>query len=97
MNDGYFPLPANATRSTCRSCKAPVAWITTGAGAHMPLDLGTVEQRDGVTMAMNHFATCPQGEAWSATRYHGPTGDVNNPEAQAAVARLRAMQQELGL
>lgn len=100
MNDGYFPLPANARRTTCRSCKAPVAWIVTESGAHMPLDLGTVEQRDGVTMALNHFATCPQGKAWSghnATSYHGPAGDVNDPAAVAAVEQLRERQKELGL
>lgn len=65
MNDGYFPLPENATRGTCRSCQQPIAWIQTASGARMPLDLATVEQRDNVTMALNHFATCPHGAAWS--------------------------------
>ena len=65
MNDGYFPLPENAKRGTCRSCQQPIAWVQTASGARMPLDLATVEQRDGVTMALNHFATCPQGAAWS--------------------------------
>ncbi len=65
MHDGYFPLPAAATRGTCRSCGAPIAWVTGARGGHMPLDLGTVEQRDGVTHALNHFARCPQGAAWS--------------------------------
>lgn len=65
MNDGYFPLPSNARRSQCRSCGQPVAWVLTNSGAPMPLDLATVEQRDGVTMALNHFATCPHGQAWS--------------------------------
>ncbi len=65
MNDGYFPLPAAAKRGTCRSCGAPVAWIITVSGANMPLDLGTIEQRDGTDMALNHFALCPQGATWS--------------------------------
>jgi hypothetical protein len=65
MNDGYFPLPENAKRSTCRSCQQPIAWVQTASGARMPLDLARVEQRDDVTMALNHFATCPQGAAWS--------------------------------
>lgn len=65
MNDGYFPLPANAKRGICRSCRQPIAWVTTANGAHMPLDLATIEQRDNVTMALNHFASCPHGTAWS--------------------------------
>ena len=47
------------------SCQQPIAWVQTASGARMPLDLATVEQRDGVTMALNHFATCPHGAAWS--------------------------------
>ena len=98
MNDGCFPLPATAKRGTCRSCQQPVAWVTTGSGAHMPLDLATVEQRDGVTMAMNHFAVCPQGKAWSTrSAYRGPTGDIANPEAQAAVAQLELLREGYGL
>lgn len=100
MTDGFYPLPANATRSTCRSCKAPIAWVATTSGARMPLDLGTQEQRDGVTMAQTHFAHCPQAKGWSghnATSYHGPTGDVKDPEAQHLVADLRERQKELGL
>ena len=65
MNDGYFPLPERAKRGQCRSCQQPIAWITTASGATMPLDLATAEQRDGVTMAMKHFVTCPHGRAWS--------------------------------
>lgn len=44
MNDGYFPLPENAKRSTCRSCQQPIAWVQTASGARMPLDLARVEQ-----------------------------------------------------
>lgn len=65
MNDGYFPLPAAAKRGTCRSCGAPIAWVTGARGGHMPLDLGTVEQRDGIDMAQTHFARCPQAATWS--------------------------------
>jgi hypothetical protein len=50
---------------------------------------------------MDHHATCPHSKGWSTRNnpvpYHGPSGDVNDPEVQAAVAKLRAMQQELGL
>lgn len=64
MSDGYYPLPADARRTVCRSCGAPIAFVTTISGAQMPLNLGTVEQRDGVTMAQTHYATCPQAAAW---------------------------------
>lgn len=66
MNDGYFPLPFSARRGTCASCGRSIAWITMASGAQMPLDVTTAEQRDGATYALNHFATCPQGQAWSA-------------------------------
>lgn len=68
MNDGYFLLPANARRGTCRSCGQPIAWIVTTKGAAMPLDLATAEARDGGTVAKTHFATCPHGKAWSSKR-----------------------------
>lgn len=101
MHDGFYPLPANANRGTCRSCQAPIAWIVTDSGARMPLDLRTVEQRDGVTMAQTHFATCPHAKGWSkrnnAMPYRGPTGDVNDPEVQAAVRGLAELRKEYGL
>ena len=41
MNGGYFRLPENAKRGTCRSCQQPIAWVQTASGARMPLDLAT--------------------------------------------------------
>lgn len=97
MHDGYFPLGLNPRRTTCRSCGAAIAWVTTAKGAHMPLDLATVESRDDGDYALTHFARCPQGAAWSkgerpnVIRYHGPTGDTTDPDVVEMVARYRRM------
>lgn len=90
MNDGFYPLPLHHQKSQCRSCKAPIVWVQTASGARMPLDLGTVEHRDGMDMAQTHFALCPQGKAWSKRpTYHGPTGDPTDPESAALVTRYQ--------
>lgn len=95
MNDGFYPLPLRHEKSHCRSCKAPIAWVQTASGARMPLDLGTVEQRGGVTMAMTHFATCPQGKGWSKRpTYHGPTGDPTDRESAELVARYQDLKRK---
>lgn len=65
MNDGYFILPAGAQRARCRSCQAEIAYIITARGQRMPLDVAKSEERDGQTWALTHFATCPEGKAWS--------------------------------
>lgn len=52
-----FEVPTGTTPSNvaaCRSCGAPVLWVTTAAGRKAPYD------RDG----RSHFATCPQAKAW---------------------------------
>ena len=50
-----YPIPEGLEPKPCRSCEADVYWIRTEKGKPMPLD------EDGTP----HFATCPQGKAWS--------------------------------
>lgn len=62
---GEYMLPRGARHAYCRSCGRDVAWIKTGNGRSMPLDLSTTVERDGQRYALSHFATCPQGREWS--------------------------------
>ena len=67
---------ADSRRSgACRSCKAPVTWVTTIAGKWMPFDGEPVALRtlhDPATRDLvevlsaddTHWRTCPQAEAW---------------------------------
>lgn len=71
MNSGTridFLVPGDAGRSACRSCGAAIAWTLTGKGKRMPLDLSTVEERDGKRYALSHFALCPNSAAHRNTR-----------------------------
>lgn len=48
-----------ASPEKCRSCGAPVAWITTAAGKWMPLSLAKAERNVlGETVAPSHFSDC---------------------------------------
>lgn len=49
-----FEIPAGATSTPCRSCGAPVYWVTTRRGKKMPVNA------DGTS----HFASCPQAGKW---------------------------------
>lgn len=62
---GEYLIPAGARAGSCRSCGAPVLWITTAKGSAMPLSVATIEERDGERYALSHFADCPQGKGWS--------------------------------
>lgn len=107
MSDGYYKLPTNYRETTCRSCGARVVFISLPSGTKQPLDLDTTEERSDGTYALTHFATCPQGRAWrrpearqpmnNCIRYHGPTGDVNDPETIALVAGYQVLKKRLGL
>jgi predicted amidophosphoribosyltransferase len=47
---------------TCRSCKAPLAWLTTRNGHAMPVDPSTVQAGEteyDPARHRSHFATCP--------------------------------------
>lgn len=62
----YAVPPGEHQHSKCRSCGAPTLWIRTKQGNAMPLDIGTMRVLpSGQQVAMNHFATCPQGQTWS--------------------------------
>lgn len=62
---GEYVLPPRVRPSYCRSCGATIVWARTQGGRATPLDLATVEERGGERHALTHFATCPQGRAWS--------------------------------
>lgn len=62
---GEYLIPAGAREGTCRSCGAPVVWITTAKGSAMPLSTATIEERGGERYALSHFSDCPQGKGWS--------------------------------
>lgn len=54
--------------STCRSCKAPIAWLKTRAGKNIPVDAASVD--DGGTIYdserhVSHFTTCPNASSHS--------------------------------
>lgn len=59
-----FELPPNVHRERCRSCYCPIVWIKTEKGKSMPLDLNTVEEREGKRFAESHHAHCPQASSW---------------------------------
>lgn len=71
----------------CRSCDAPIVWITTVRGKRMPVDVGTLRRgiqiipHDGsyraaqvVTMATPHWATCPNADQHRREREPGEEG-----------------------
>lgn len=50
---GVYEIPTGTPQRACNSCRRPIFWIVTPAGARMPVD------PDGKT----HFATCPNAAA----------------------------------
>lgn len=61
MRRDDFVIPAyaedpgpDAVPKECRSCHAPILWVTTHRGKRAPIN------PDGSA----HFATCPQADAW---------------------------------
>jgi len=63
-----FEIPPDAEESRCRSCGAPIVWIVTTAGRRMPLDLASVEEREGKRYAESHFVACPQRREWRRSK-----------------------------
>jgi len=59
-----FEIPPDAAMLRCRSCGAAIAWAKTKAGKQMPLDLATVEEREGKRYAESHFARCKDAAGW---------------------------------
>ena len=70
----FFSVPAATPQAECRSCRAPIYWIITGAGHRMPIDCaveGGSPPTDGRSVTgdqylpalpgrgVSHFATCP--------------------------------------
>jgi len=86
-NNSYYPLPASYQGTVCRSCGAKITFVTTINGASIPLDLSTARPGPGNRWqeAQTHFASCPQGQAWSNRRAATP--------ARAASAELGAAEQ----
>lgn len=69
-----FPIPPGAPEKPCRSCGAPMIWITTPAGRKMPVN------PDGTS----HFGTCP-----NANDHRKPKpAPVTLTTRQAAVLRM---------
>jgi hypothetical protein len=64
VRPGEYIIPDGSEPTVCRSCGAPIVWITTPTGRAMPLSLRTVRSIDGVRYATTHFADCPHGRAW---------------------------------
>lgn len=59
-------LPDGMDPAECRSCKAPIYWVTTATGKKMPVDRGgeqKVFMKDGVghvvRVYQSHFVSCP--------------------------------------
>jgi hypothetical protein len=77
---GEYPIPPRARAEHCGSCGASITWAMTPGGRATPLDLGTVERRDGQRWALTHFARCPQSREW---RRAGPVVAQVAPAAQA--------------
>lgn len=65
---GEYPIPARAKVEHCRSCGASITWAKTKLGRLTPLDLRTVEHRDGQRFALTHWVSCPNAREWR----HGP-------------------------
>jgi hypothetical protein len=61
---GEYLVPTSARPAVCRSCGASIAWTKTATGRAVPLDLATVEHRDGARWALTHFATCEHARDW---------------------------------
>lgn len=61
-----FPIPPAAPVVGCRSCRAPVVWITTAAGKRMPVDY-VREAGQPPPAGASHFATCPNAADWRRT------------------------------
>lgn len=58
--------PRGMDPGECRSCKAPIYWVTTHNGRKMPVDRGAgqaVVMRDGLAYVertyQSHFKSCP--------------------------------------
>lgn len=62
---GEYLIPPGATNGTCRSCNAPVIWMSTANGRPMPLSAATTQEREGQRYALSHFADCPHAKGWS--------------------------------
>lgn len=60
-----FVRPADCWMGKCRSCGAPMAFVTTKQGKAMPLSLATIEEREGVRYALPHFIDCLDSKDWS--------------------------------
>lgn len=49
----------------CRSCRARIIWLKTGAGKNMPVDADSVEAADELFLPerhVTHFRTCPNAD-----------------------------------
>lgn len=76
----FFPVPAHIQQGECRSCHAPIYWVRTTSGKHMPVDCDVEGGRrpfvpvpgDGEPQAglgVSHFATCS-----NAAQHRKPRG-----------------------
>ena len=50
----------------CKTCQAPIIWLTTAQGKTMPVDANSVTPGERVFDVqaghISHFATCPQAD-----------------------------------
>lgn len=59
-----YLIPASATPSQCRSCRAPIIWIYDAQSGYIPISMATIYDGAG----LSHFVDCPQREAWSTAK-----------------------------
>jgi len=56
----------------CKSCTAPIYWITTVNGKNMPVNREVKVILDDMGKLIrgheSHFSTCPQGQQWRGNR-----------------------------
>ena len=57
--------------SLCRSCHAPIVWLTMPSGKKNPANADTVEPGDEFFVwgkHVSHFATCEQAAEWRKSK-----------------------------
>ena len=61
---GRFRVPDDARPALCKSCRAPIVWVTTARGTPMPITASSIETDDkGDHYGTTHFADCPNANS----------------------------------
>ena len=64
------------SQSTCRGCRAAIAFYRTPKGKHMPLDIAA----DG--SCQSHFATCPNAKEFRRRDCHATTNSFSGSSSE---------------